>query len=100
MNREISAYKALRAIESDAVEQFGIPKIYYVGNIFGKRPIIVMTLFDECLDSRWKNQNKKFNMYTTLQVFLQSVRITQNLLSFDSEDYITEYFRTLFQNSG
>lgn len=81
LNQEIAAYQALLAIQNDEVEEIGIPQVYYVGKIFGRVPIIVMTLFDECLDARWIAQGKKFTKYTTLQVFLQSVCIAQNVLN-------------------
>lgn len=79
MNQEIAAYQALKAIEKskDEIEQYGIPKVYYVGKMFG-RTVMVMTLFDECLYTRWRAQKKKFNTYTTLQVLLQSVWIPNN----------------------
>lgn len=79
-NKEVAAYEALNADTDEKIEYYGIPRIYYVGKMFGSSHIIVMTLFDESVFSRWKKQNKEFRMYSTLQVFSQSVYATSTYI--------------------
>ncbi|XP_031631368.1 uncharacterized protein LOC116345816 [Contarinia nasturtii] len=81
MDNEVSSYKALNAIDNEDIEKYGIPRIYYVGKMFGTSPVIVMTLFDESLFRRWKKQNMYIRTYSNLQVFLQSVKALQYMRS-------------------
>lgn len=71
--KEIAGYRTANAMHDPNIESKGIPKIYDSGHIFGKYPVIVMSLFDETLLDRWFKQNKSFNAYSILEVFLQLV---------------------------
>ncbi|XP_031639238.1 probable casein kinase I homolog ECU03_0910, partial [Contarinia nasturtii] len=74
MRREQSVYLALNATRNPKIEEKGIPNLYANGEMFRCDPYIAMTLFEESLHSRWEFQNKTFEIYSTLYVFLQSVR--------------------------
>lgn len=74
MEQEIEIYRSLKAFSNPMIEKLGIPRAYYSGKIFEKYPALVITLFDESVENRHIKQDYSFNAYSTLQVFLQSVR--------------------------
>lgn len=45
MKREMNVFKALNVTKNQAIEQIGIPKVYYLGPILRYYDAIAMTLF-------------------------------------------------------
>lgn len=73
IEREMRIFKVLNTTEDPLIENKRIPRVFYHGPILGKYFAIVMTLFDETLDARFKHQNKHFSETTFLLIFKQAV---------------------------
>lgn len=92
-NHEIDVLKALNAIENPQIEDHGIPKIYYHGQILEVYSAIAMTLFDGSLESRFNQEKKHFTDLTILTIFKQAVCV------FNSHfPLMNNYFTIFYEN--
>lgn len=73
MENELKVFTALNATKDPKIENYGIPRVYYHGDIFGTHNAIVMTLFTETLYDRYTDKVKHLSNLDLLRYFKRAV---------------------------
>lgn len=75
IDREMRIFEALNAVENPNIEKLGIPNVYYYGPIIGRYYAIAMTLCDETIEDRYKEQGEQLSDLSILLILKRAVCI-------------------------